>query len=70
MKNTLKTLDKLNYPPFNIFYRISGPKDRDYHFRIEIASRLSKWAGFEYTTGTIINSMTPENAAKFYRNED
>jgi UDPglucose--hexose-1-phosphate uridylyltransferase len=70
MKNILKTLDKLNYPPFNIFYRISGAKDSDYHFRIEIAPRLSKWAGFEYTTGTIINSMTPENAAKFYRGEE
>lgn len=70
LKDILKTLDKLNYPPFNLFYKISNDKNRDYHFRIEIAPRLSKLAGFEYTTGTIINSMTPENAAKFYRNEE
>jgi len=38
------------------------------HFHIEICPRLSTWAGFELSSGTIINTMTPENAAEFYRN--
>ncbi|MCM2325529.1 MAG: galactose-1-phosphate uridylyltransferase [Candidatus Woesearchaeota archaeon] len=37
------------------------------HFHIEICPRLATWAGFELGTGTIINTMTPENAAEFYR---
>ncbi len=70
IKKILMTLDKLNYPAFNMFYKISNDKNRNYHFRIEISPRLAKWAGFEYVTGTIVNSMTPESAAKFYRNEE
>ncbi len=37
------------------------------HFHIEVCPRLSTWAGFELATGTIINTMTPEDAAEFYR---
>ncbi len=37
------------------------------HFHIVIAPRLSTWAGFELSTETVINSMTPERAAEFYR---
>lgn len=70
LKRTLMTLDKLNYPAYNLFYKMSNDKNKDFHFRIEIAPRLAKWAGFEYTTGTVINSVTPENAAKFYRCEE
>ena len=70
LKNNLKTLDKLNYPAYNLLYKLSSPENKDYHFRIEIAPRLAKWAGFELITGTIINSMTPEDAAKFYRGEE
>lgn len=70
LKKTLTTLNKMNYPAYNLFYKMSNDKNKDYHFRIEIAPRLSKWAGFEFVTGTIINSVTPESAAKFYRNEE
>ncbi|MBR9690790.1 DUF4921 family protein [Candidatus Woesearchaeota archaeon] len=70
LKSLLGTLNKLNYPAYNIVYKISRSFDHDFHFRIEILPRLAKWAGFEYTTGTIINTITPENAAKFYRGED
>lgn len=66
-KKILRKLNKLNYPSYNIFYKISSPKNSKYHFRLEIAPRLAKWAGFEYTTGTIINSVQPEAAAKFYK---
>ena len=70
LKKTLLTLNKMNYPAYNLFYKMSNDKNKDFHFRIEIAPRLAKWAGFEYTTNTIINAVTPESAAKFYRNED
>lgn len=70
MRNILRSLNMLNYPAFNLFYKISNDKNKDYHFRIEIAPRLTKWAGFEHVTGTIVNTMSPENAAKFYRNEE
>ena len=34
---------------------------------MEIMPRITKWAGFEHATGTIINVVSPEDAAKFYR---
>lgn len=70
LKQKVSMLNKLGYPAYNLFYKISNDKNKDYHFRIEVAPRIAKWAGFEYTTGVIINSMTPENAAKFYRGEE
>ncbi len=40
---------------------------RDMHLHFMIMPRLTKWAGFELATGTIINAMPPEKAAEFYR---
>ena len=37
------------------------------HFHIEITPRVAEWAGFELSTGTIINTISPEDAAEFYR---
>ncbi|MFH1133645.1 MAG: galactose-1-phosphate uridylyltransferase [Nanoarchaeota archaeon] len=54
--------------PFNLFYHIS-PKGEDLHFHIEVCPRISTLAGFEYCTDATINSVSPETAAKFYRNE-
>jgi len=44
---------------------------RDMHMHMELLPRFSKvrWAGFELTTSTIINPVTPEAAAEFYRNK-
>lgn len=39
------------------------------HAHIEVAPRLSVWAGFEFSTGCVINSVMPEDAATFYRGE-
>jgi len=41
--------------------------ERDYHWHVEIMPRLSEIAGFEWGTGFYINSMPPEDAAKFLR---
>jgi len=47
----------------------NAPLDKDMHFHIEIMPRMAKWAGFELGGGVIINAISPETAAKFYRNE-
>ncbi|MBI2574691.1 DUF4921 family protein [Candidatus Woesearchaeota archaeon] len=54
--------------PYNFFlhYAIKGD---DLHAHIEVLPRLSIWAGFEFSTGATINSVTPESAAAFYRGE-
>lgn len=41
--------------------------DKDQHFCLKIQPRESIWAGVEMTSGLIINSIAPEEAAKFYR---
>jgi UDPglucose--hexose-1-phosphate uridylyltransferase len=46
-----------------------APKSRDLHFHIEIMPRLAKWAGFELSSGIIVNQVSPEEAARFYRGE-
>jgi UDPglucose--hexose-1-phosphate uridylyltransferase len=73
LANTFKTilskLNTLNYPAYNIVY-ITAPIDGgDFHFYIRIIPRLSKRAGFELVTDTMVNPISPEDAAKFYRGE-
>lgn len=69
LQTVLIRLSGLGDIPYNILF-FSYPKDDHFHFHIEICPRLAKWAGFELGTGTIINSMPPEDAAKFYRGEN
>ncbi|MDB4303968.1 galactose-1-phosphate uridylyltransferase [Desulfosarcina sp.] len=52
--------------PFNYFLHYAPPGE-EMRFHIEVCPRLATWAGFEMATETIINSVTPEEAAKFYR---
>lgn len=47
-----------------------GPKGEDFHFHVEVCPRVAIWAGFEFGSGIIINSVAPEDAAKFYRGEE
>jgi UDPglucose--hexose-1-phosphate uridylyltransferase len=51
---------------YNYLIRISPPKE-DVHFRIEIIPRENVWAGVELGSGIIINSISPKEAAKFYK---
>jgi len=83
LAETLKiTLTKLKLllqdPPYNYmlhtapFRRETGPGywktiDYDYHWHIEIMPRLTKLAGFEWGTGCYIDTVTPEDAAKYMR---
>ena len=48
-----------------------GKKDlHDLHFHIEITPRKATWAGFELGTDIVVNSVSPESAARFYRGEE
>jgi len=66
MGKILRKLKELN-APYNYVLHYS-PSHCNLHFHIEILPRLSTWAGFEFN-GTVINVVTPEDAAKFYRGE-
>lgn len=65
MKKALFKLKKLGCS-YN-YYLHYAPKGKDLHFHIEIIPRMSTFAGFEYATGDIINSLSPEEAAAYYR---
>jgi len=62
---TLSKLKSIN-APYNYYLHYS-PKDENLHFHIELIPRLALWAGFEYASGTVINTLSPEDAAIFYR---
>ena len=71
----LRKLKELNAPYNYILHYLpsnasAGAGFSDFHFHIEVQPRLSVWAGFELNTDIIINSVTPEDAAKFYRGEE
>lgn len=65
LKKVLTKLGKIN-ASYNFFIH-NAPSKSDFHFHIEVVPRLSKWGGFEFGTDTIINVISPEEAAKFYR---
>ncbi len=69
LKKILLKLREIGDVPYNIIYHTIKDNSPHYHFYIEILPRLTIWAGFELETGTIINPMSPEDAAKFYRGE-
>lgn len=67
LKKILVKLKKLDCS-YN-FFLTHAPSGYDLHFHIEVLPRMSIFAGFEYSTGDIINSVSPEDAAKYYRSK-
>jgi len=70
LKTTLKALKELvNDPPYNYGIHLSlNPETQEsYHWHLEVYPKLATWAGFEKSTGTYINTVTPENAADSLR---
>jgi UDPglucose--hexose-1-phosphate uridylyltransferase len=63
----LKTL--VNDPPYNYGIHLAlNPQAQDsYHWHLEVYPKLTTWAGFEKSTGTYINTVTPETAAESLR---
>lgn len=67
LKASLKALkDLLNDPPYNYGFHLATNKEAQdyYHWHLEVYPKLSIWAGFEISTGTYINTVTPETAAE------
>lgn len=57
-------------PPFNFILHTSPLQDGSmnyYHWHLEIMPKLSRVAGFEWGSGFYINTVPPEEAAKFLR---
>ncbi len=66
MKKILGKLAAAINPSYNFFIH-NAPKGNNLHFHIEITPRIATWAGFEFQTGEVVNSVSPESAARFYR---
>lgn len=66
----LHIIQKLNEEdiPYNMYLHQSV-KDNDEHFYMRVCPRRSTWAGVEMGSRIIINTVAPEDAAKFYRGE-
>jgi len=65
-----KVLGKIGDVNFSYNFAMTySPEGENLHFHIEVAPRIAIWAGFELGTDTIINSVSPEDAAKWYRGE-
>lgn len=74
MKDVLTRVDvALGEPPFNYVLHTApfpgGPR-KDFRWHFEIYPRLSRAAGFEWGTGSFINTVPPEDAARFLRDVD
>ncbi|NIN53182.1 MAG: DUF4921 family protein [Nitrososphaeria archaeon] len=61
--------DLLGDPPYNFGFHLAIDEDdyRHYHWHLEVYPKLSVWAGFEKSTGTYINTVSPEVAAESLR---
>lgn len=70
-KHTLgKIYSALKDPDYNAVIYSSPAHEKDveyYHWHIQIIPRVSAVAGFELGSGIYINTVIPENAAKFLR---
>jgi len=65
IKNVIYKLKKID-ASYNMFLHYA-PRGTKMHFHIEITPRIATHAGFEISTGTIIDMVSPESAAVFYR---
>ncbi|MHB8730368.1 MAG: galactose-1-phosphate uridylyltransferase [bacterium] len=60
----------LNNPPYNYIIHTApydAKVDHFYHWHIEVLPRLSQVAGFEWGSGFYINTVPPEDAARYLR---
>jgi UDPglucose--hexose-1-phosphate uridylyltransferase len=66
LKRLLRGIGDLHLP-YN-FYFHQVVRDTDQHLYIKLTPRGSVWAGVELGTGLVINPVTPEAAAHYYKN--
>ena len=65
LKKILLKVEELGLPYNYYFHQVIN--DEDQHLYMKITPRGSVWAGVEIGSGVIINSVSPEDAAEFYR---
>lgn len=65
LKKLLVKLKKVNVS-YN-FYIHYSPEKESLHFHIVVAPRIATYGGFELSTNAVINSVMPEEAARFYK---
>ena len=65
LKKIVLKLKKMNLP-YNFFIN-HVIADKDEHFVLKLQPRSNVWAGLELGSGLVINSIPPEEAAKFYK---
>ncbi|MFA5022307.1 MAG: galactose-1-phosphate uridylyltransferase [Patescibacteria group bacterium] len=65
LQKILKKINRLGLPYNYYFHQVIH--DNDQHLYLKITPRGSVWAGVEIGSGLIINPISPEEAAKFYR---
>lgn len=65
MKKIIKKVNQLGLP-YN-YYMHQAITEKDEHFYMRICPRRDTWAGVELGSRLIINTVAPEDAAKFYR---
>jgi len=65
MKKIIRKINSLQLP-YN-FYLHQSLTEKDEHLYLRICPRRAIWAGIEMGSRVIINSVSPEDAAKFYR---
>lgn len=65
LKRVLQKIYKLNLPYNYYFHQVIH--DNDQHLYMKITPRGSVWAGVEIGSGVVINPVSPEDAAKYYR---
>lgn len=67
----LRKMDRvLDVPPYNLIIHSSPVHENTqdyYHWHVELIPKLSKVAGFEWGTGFYINSIPPEESARYLR---
>ena len=65
LKHIVKKIGMLGLPYNFYFHQVIN--DEDQHLYLKIKPRGNIWAGVEIGSGLIINPVTPEDAADFYR---
>lgn len=65
LKKVLKKISALGLPYNFYFHQVRN--DEDQHLYMKVTPRGSVWAGVEIGSGLVINPISPEDAAKYYR---
>jgi UDPglucose--hexose-1-phosphate uridylyltransferase len=65
LKKVLGKITDLNLPYNYYFHQVIH--DRDQHLYMKVTPRGSVWAGVEIGSGLIINPISPEESAKYYK---